>query len=87
VGFCFGGFLAVYPSVAADFYGTKNMGMNYGLLYLAYGAAAFVGPVFTKFMSLEQAFIAAAVISAVAAVGAFTLKHPIHPVDKQLKKI
>jgi OFA family oxalate/formate antiporter-like MFS transporter len=79
VGFCFGGFLAVYPSIAADFYGTKNIGMNYGLLYLAYGAAAFIGPVFTSVMSLENAFITVAIISLLAAVGAFTIKQPIHP--------
>lgn len=32
MGFCFGGYLAIYPSVTADYYGTKNMGINYGFM-------------------------------------------------------
>ena len=28
------------PAYAADFYGTKNLGANYGLVYLGFGVAA-----------------------------------------------
>ncbi len=41
---CFGGYLALYPAVVADFYGTKNIGANYGLMYTAYGAGGLLGP-------------------------------------------
>jgi MFS transporter, OFA family, oxalate/formate antiporter len=41
---CFGGYLALYPAVVADFYGTKNIGMNYGVMYTAYGAGGLLGP-------------------------------------------
>ncbi|MCL2409878.1 MAG: OFA family MFS transporter [Oscillospiraceae bacterium] len=44
VGLCFGGFLGVYPSICAESFGTKNLGMNYGVLFIAFGVAAFVGP-------------------------------------------
>lgn len=44
VGFCFGGFLALYPAVTADYFGTKNMGANYGWMFLAYGAGGLFGP-------------------------------------------
>ncbi|MDD2233867.1 MAG: OFA family MFS transporter [Desulfitobacteriaceae bacterium] len=44
VGFCFGGFLAVYPSLTADYFGTKNLGMNYGTVFLSYGIAGVAGP-------------------------------------------
>ncbi len=44
VGLCFGGFLALYPAVTADFYGTKHYGVNYGWMFSAYGAGGIAGP-------------------------------------------
>jgi OFA family oxalate/formate antiporter-like MFS transporter len=44
VGLCFGGYLALYPAVTADFYGTKHLGVNYGWMFLAYGAGGLLGP-------------------------------------------
>lgn len=44
VGLCFGGYLALYPAVVADFYGTKHLGFNYGWMFTAYGAGGIVGP-------------------------------------------
>jgi len=44
IGFCFGGFLALYPAVTADYFGTKNIGGNYGLMFTAYGAGGLLGP-------------------------------------------
>ena len=39
VGFAFGGTLALMPAFTADFFGTKNLGINYGWLFSAYGVA------------------------------------------------
>lgn len=44
VGLCFGGYLALYPAITADFYGTKHIGVNYGWMFSAYGAGGIVGP-------------------------------------------
>lgn len=44
VGFCFGGFLALFPAISADNFGTRNVGVNYGLLFTAYGAGGLCGP-------------------------------------------
>jgi OFA family oxalate/formate antiporter-like MFS transporter len=44
VGFCFGGFLGLYPAVTADYFGTKNVGANYGLMFAAFGAGGLLGP-------------------------------------------
>jgi len=44
VGFCFGGFLGLYPAVTADYFGTKNVGANYGLMFAAYGVGGLIGP-------------------------------------------
>ncbi len=40
----FGGYLALMPAFTADFFGTKNVGTNYGWLFTAYGVAAIFGP-------------------------------------------
>ncbi|GAE26545.1 oxalate/formate antiporter [Halalkalibacter wakoensis JCM 9140] len=68
IGFCFGGFLALFPSITADFYGTRNMGANYGFMYQAYGISAFVGPFVVKVIPLTQAFFFSALFCLVALV-------------------
>ena len=45
VGLNFGGNFALFPSATADYFGTKNLGMNYGLIFTAYGVAGILGPV------------------------------------------
>ena len=44
-GLCFGTFLAVFPALTGDLYGLKNYGVNYGIVYLAYGFAGVAAPV------------------------------------------
>jgi len=38
----YGGTLAVMPAVTADYYGSKNLGLNYGLVFVGWGVAFFV---------------------------------------------
>jgi hypothetical protein len=40
----FGGYLALMPSLTADYYGPKNVGANYGLLFTAFGVSGFLVP-------------------------------------------
>ncbi|WP_017470725.1 L-lactate MFS transporter [Amphibacillus jilinensis] len=68
MGFCFGGYLAIYPSVTADYYGTKNMGVNYGFMYQSYGISSFAGTFILSFFPFSQAFIVAAILCIVALV-------------------
>lgn len=42
--FAYGGYLALMPSLTADFYGPKHVGANYGLLFTAWGLCGFVVP-------------------------------------------
>ncbi|MCF7977027.1 MAG: OFA family MFS transporter [Chromatiaceae bacterium] len=44
IALCFGGFLALYPAITADYYGTRHIGVNYGLLFTAYGIGGLLGP-------------------------------------------
>lgn len=41
----YGTLLAVFPAIIADYYGLKNYGGNYGVLYTAWGVSGFIGPV------------------------------------------
>jgi MFS transporter, OFA family, oxalate/formate antiporter len=43
---CYGGGFGTMPSLNADYFGTRHMGANYGVLLTAWGAAGVAGPVF-----------------------------------------
>ena len=69
--YCYGTQLSVYASTSADFYGTKNVGFNYGLLLLAWGVAAILGPflggrVYVATGEYRFAFFVAAALSLLA---------------------
>lgn len=42
--FAYGGYLALIPSFTADYFGPKNVGANYGLLFSAWGLCGFLVP-------------------------------------------
>jgi OFA family oxalate/formate antiporter-like MFS transporter len=42
--FAFGGYLALMPAATADYYGPKNVGANYGLVFTAFGVCGFFVP-------------------------------------------
>jgi len=44
IGFNFGGNFALFPTMTADTFGTKYVGMNYGWVFLAYGVGGIFGP-------------------------------------------
>jgi len=81
VGFAFGGTLALMPAFTADFFGTKNLGINYGWLFSAYGVA---GGVLTLYAirvrqvsgAWTTAFWYLAIACAVGLVLAFMTKAP-----------
>ncbi|MSU02660.1 OFA family MFS transporter [Tissierella pigra] len=43
-GLCYGGGFAIFPAMASDAYGSKNFGMNYGILFTAWGLGGVIGP-------------------------------------------
>lgn len=56
IGFCFGGNFALFPSATADFFGTKNIGSNYGIVFTAYGVAGVLGPFLAGVMDYKDVF-------------------------------
>ncbi|MBM3754815.1 MAG: OFA family MFS transporter [Acidobacteria bacterium] len=89
VGFCYGGHLALMPSLCADYFGSKNIGANYGILFTAWGAAGFTIPRYIAAILEEQKkagavaegynqmFYTLAVIAAVGLVAGYFLKKPV----------
>lgn len=45
IGFNFGGNFALFPTITADIFGTKYVGMNYGWVFLAYAIGGIFGPI------------------------------------------
>jgi MFS transporter, OFA family, oxalate/formate antiporter len=79
--YCYGTQLSVYASTSADFFGTKNVGFNYGLLLLAWGVAAIFGPflggrVYVATGEYRYAFFVAAAMSIVAFATLFLARNP-----------
>lgn len=78
----YGGGLSLLPSYTADFYGAKNLGVNYGLVFLGWGFGFFMarvaGTIKDMTGSLDLAFYISAGIL-VAMVGLCRLtKKPVH---------
>lgn len=70
---CYGTQLSVFASATADLYGTRNLGLNYGVLFTAWGAAGILGPmvaarVYDASGGYRYAFYAASVLALVAFV-------------------
>ena len=45
VGFNYGACLSLFPATTADYWGTKNLGLNYGILFTAWGVGGVFGPI------------------------------------------
>lgn len=43
-GLCYGTIFTLMPAATADFYGVRNLGVNYGLVFTAFGVAGVAGP-------------------------------------------
>jgi len=81
---CFGTQLSVNASTTSDFWGTKNAGINYGLLFTAYGVAGIIGPkiggaLFDRYKNYQAAFYTAAALAAVALLFEMLARRPVPP--------
>ncbi|NLW44588.1 MAG: OFA family MFS transporter [Syntrophomonadaceae bacterium] len=80
-GIAYGALLGIFPALTYDYFGLKNSGTNYGLVFTAFGAAGVIGPLMAGKIvditgSYSYAYLAAAIILAAAAVMAKFLNKP-----------
>jgi MFS family permease len=78
---CYGTQLSVNGAAASDFWGTKNAGINYGLLFTAWGVAGIIGPriggvLYDKYHDYQAAFYTASALAAVALLCELLAKRP-----------
>ena len=83
VGAAYGSNLALFPSITKDFYGMKNFGMNYGLVFTSWGVGGFVlallaAKVYDRTQSFAFAMYTSAALLIAAAVMTFFVKPPVH---------
>ncbi|MCG8338753.1 MAG: MFS transporter, partial [Proteobacteria bacterium] len=76
----YGGLLSLMPSFVADFFGPKNLGLNYGLVFFGWGVGAFMpklgGIIQDKTGSLDLAFYLSGGLLLISVVLALMLKRP-----------
>jgi OFA family oxalate/formate antiporter-like MFS transporter len=82
---CYGTQLSVFASATADLYGTRNLGLNYGVLFTAWGAAGVFGPmiggrVFDTFGDYRYAFYTASAL-AIVAFASLSLVRPLRDAE------
>lgn len=81
-----GGWLAIAPAAAAQFFGTKDYARNYGFVFTAYGAGAVIGNVLAGqakdvFGAYIMVFPYVMALSLLGIIVALTLKPPQKPVN------
>lgn len=90
--FGYGGYLALMPSFTADYFGSRNVGANYGIVFSAWGICGFLVPgYFAGIMDRAKAtgqvaagyhevYTTLAVIAFAGAVVAWILRPPDHKI-------
>lgn len=81
IGANYGANLALFPSLTKDYYGLKNFGMNYGLVFTSWGVGGFMlsflaGKMYDQYQTFAIAYYGAATLLILAAVMVFALKPP-----------
>ncbi len=81
VGFSYGACLSLFPSTCADYWGTKNLGLNYGILFTAWGVGGVFGPILAGKIAdasgnYDAAYIISASLMIFAAILTFFTKVP-----------
>lgn len=80
-GIAYGALLSIFPALTYDYFGLKNSGMNYGLVFTAFGAAGIIGPLMAgKIVDVtgtyKYAYIVSAIILIISAIMVKFLKKP-----------
>ena len=76
LGFSFGALLVIYPPLTAGAFGTSNLGINYGIMFLGYAASTWISQPIAAvlyqadagYAAYKQSFYGAIAIAAVAVV-------------------
>ncbi len=92
IGFNYGTNLSLFPSATKDFFGLKNFGVNYGLVFSAWGVGGFIFPRVSQMIiaytaSPRMAYILAASLLLVCAALALMTRAPVAEKDVKARFI
>jgi OFA family oxalate/formate antiporter-like MFS transporter len=81
IGANYGANLALFPSITKDYYGLKNFGVNYGLVFTAWGLGGFMlallaGSVYDQTQAFTFAYYCSAGLLVMAAFVTFLVRPP-----------
>jgi OFA family oxalate/formate antiporter-like MFS transporter len=74
VGFSYGGFMGMYPTITSDYFGMLHNGINYGAVMVGYGISSISCPYLVKAVQASSmGTVLSFIIAAIASVGGFIL--------------
>ncbi len=81
IGANYGANLSLFPSITKDYYGLKNFGVNYGLVFTAWGVGGFMlslgaGKLYDIYQTFAYAYYGASTLLILAAIVTFLVKPP-----------
>ena len=88
IGFNYGTNLSLFPSATKDFFGLKNFGVNYGLVFSAWGVGGFIFPRVSQMIVAQTnspriAYLLAAGLLLLGAILALMTKAPVAVVQNK----
>jgi OFA family oxalate/formate antiporter-like MFS transporter len=86
IGANYGANLSLFPSITKDFYGLKNFGVDYGLVFTAWGVGGFMlaklaGAMYVKYQTFAIAYYGASALLIIAAIMTLFVKSPHHKLE------
>jgi MFS transporter, OFA family, oxalate/formate antiporter len=88
IGASYGANLAIFPAFTKDYYGLKNFGVNYGLVFTAWGFGGFLlsllaGRFYDLYNTFSYAYYGAAALLLIGAGISFFIRSPQQAVQKK----
>ncbi len=84
IAFCFGGNITVFPAIVSDFFGLKNHGKNYGVIYQGFGIGALSGAFIAAWMGgFKPTFIIIGILCLISFLIAIMIKPPVYSEREQ----
>jgi OFA family oxalate/formate antiporter-like MFS transporter len=85
--FCYGTQFSVNAAACADFWGTRHVGLNYGIFITAWGVAGIIGPriggvLYDRNHNYHSAFLSAGILAGLALLCELIAKRPESPLEK-----
>jgi MFS transporter, OFA family, oxalate/formate antiporter len=88
-GLAYGSLFSLMPSITADYFGVKNLGVNYGLVFTGWGIAAIIGPILggivvVKTGTYAMSYIVAGILLLIGTLFVKLIKPPLVSESKEI---